>query len=163
MNGIIPTGPVPAVTGALHWINRDSFKSCSLNEDYEVNGEDVELCLDIQKHEGKQVWLCTEATAIHEAETTRSKDPLQGSNSRDRLRLRARTQEYLSNASVEQLRVIMQQQQREIQQLRDLVHRDSEEVVDGQNRLEEQEEILLSLREERLRLIDELDAKEDSH
>ena len=163
VNGVIPTGPVPAVTGALQWISRDLFERYQLNEQYEVNGEDVELCLDIQKDQSTQVWLCTEANAIHEAETTRSRDPAQGSNSRDRIRLRARTQDYLRNASVEQMRVILQQQQREIQLLRNLVHKDSEEVIEGRKRLEEQEAVLLSLREERLRLIDELDAGEGYH
>ena len=37
------------------------------------------------KHLDQQVWLCTEASAIHEAETTRRQDPLQSGNSADQL------------------------------------------------------------------------------
>ena len=153
--GLIPTTPVAAVTGALQWIRRDAFRRHPFNPAYQVNGEDVELCFDVQQHLGQQVWLCTEASAIHEAETTRSKDPLQAGNSADQLRLRARTRHFLDNATGEQLRVLLRQQQRESQLLRDLVQHDAEEL---RQRLEEQDTVLLSLREERLRLRDQLDA-----
>ena len=59
-----------------------------LNELYGVCGEDVELCLDVQQHLNKQVWLCAEAHAIHEAESTRAQQPEQAGNSEDLLRLR---------------------------------------------------------------------------
>ena len=160
--GLIPTAPVTAVTGALQWIGRDAFRKHPFNTAYQVNGEDVELCFDVQQHLDQQVWLCTEASAIHEAETTRKQDPLQASNSADQLRLRARARHFLDHATGEQLRVLLQQQQRESQLLRDLVQDDlprlkAEEL---RQRLEEQEQVLLSLREERLRLRDQLDARE---
>ena len=178
--GLIPTTPVTAVTGALQWVTRDGFKQNPFNQAYQVNGEDVELCLDIQEHLDQQVWLCTEASAIHEAETTRSQDPLQSGNSADQLRLRARTRRFIDHATSEQLQVLLQQQQRESQLLRDLVVHDlprlqakeaqirmleqefgnAEEI---RQRLEEQETVLLSLREERLRLRDQLDASKDCH
>ena len=66
--------------------------SKTLNQAYQVNGEDVEPA-STYKSTHQQVWLCTEASAIHEAETTRSQDPLQSGNSADQLRLRARTRE----------------------------------------------------------------------
>ena len=134
-----------------------------------MNGEDVELCFDVQQHLDQQVWLCTEASAIHEAETTRSQDPLQAGNSADLLRLRARIRHFLDHATSEQLRVLLQQQQRESQLLRDLVKDDlpkdarlrefdnAEELL---QHLKEQDKVLLSLREERLRLRDQLDAHE---
>ena len=160
--GLIPTAPVTAVTGALQWIGRDAFRKHPFNTAYQVNGEDVELCFDVQQHLDQQVWLCTEASAIHEAETTRKQDPLQAGNSADQLRLRARARHFLDHATGEQLRVLLQQQQRESQLLRDLVQDDlprlkAEEL---RQRLEEQEQVLLSLREERLRLRDQLDARE---
>ena len=160
--GLVPTAPVMAVTGALQWIGRDAFRKHPFNTAYQVNGEDVELCFDVQQHLDQQVWLCTEASAIHEAETTRKQDPLQAGNSADQLRLRARARHFLDHATGEQLRVLLQQQQRESQLLRDLVQDDlprlkAEEL---RQRLEEQEQVLLSLREERLRLRDQLDARE---
>ena len=138
----------------------------------------MELCFDVQQHLDQQVWLCTEASAIHEAETTRSQDPLQAGNSADQLLLRARTRHFLDHATGEQLRVLLQQQQRESQLLRDLVaddlprlqakeaqiralEQDFGNAEDLRQRLEEQETVLLSLREERLRLRDQLDARED--
>ena len=176
-NGMIPTAPVAAVTGALQWIRRDAFRRHPFNPAYQVNGEDVELCFDVQQHLDQQVWLCTEARAIHEAETTRSQDPLQACNSADLLRLRARTQHFLNHATSEQLRVMLQQQQRESQLLRDLMRDDlprlqakearlralEQEFGNAEElrqRLEEQNKVLLSLREERLRLRDQLDARE---
>ena len=166
------------MTGALQWISRDAFSEKPFNQAYQVNGEDVELCLDVQEHLGHQVWLCTEASAIHEAETTRSQDPLQSGNSADQLLLRARTRQFIDNATGEQLRVLLQQQQRESQLLRDLVVNElprlqakeaqirmlEKEFGNAEalrQRLEEQERVLLSLREERLRLRDQLDARED--
>ena len=70
----LPSTPVGAVTGALQWIARQDFQQHPFNETYNVCGEDVELCIDVQQDLKKQVWLCTEATAIHEAETTRSQE-----------------------------------------------------------------------------------------
>ena len=174
---LIPTSPVAAVTGALQWIGRDAFMRHPFNPDYQVNGEDVELCFDVQQHLDQQVWLCTEASAIHEAETTRSKDPLQAGNSTDQLRLRARTRHFLDHATGEQLRVLLQQQQRESQLLRDLVRDDLPRLQAKEARLRsleqefgnaeelrqrllEQDTVLLTLREERLRLRDQLDALE---
>ena len=174
--GLIPTAPVAAVTGALQWIRRDAFRRHPFNPAYQVNGEDVELCFDVQQHLDQQVWLCTEASAIHEAETTRSQDPLQAGNSADQLRLRARTRHFLDHATGEQLRVVLEQQQRESQLLRDLVRDDlprlqakearlralEQEFGNAEElrqRLEEQDTVLLSLREERLRLRDQLDAR----
>jgi len=159
--GLIPSAPVAAVTGALQWIDRDAFLQHPFNADYQVNGEDVELCLDVQQHLGQQVWLCTEASAIHDAETTRSQDPLQAGNSADELRLRARTKHFLAQATGEQLRVLLQQQQRESQLLRDELQQECGNAKQLRLRLQEQETVLLSLREERLRLRDQLDAREN--
>ena len=129
-----------------------------------MNGEDVELCLDVQQHLGKQVWLCTAATAIHEAETTRRQDPRQAGNSADQLRLRARTRHFLDHTTEEQLRVLLQQQQLEAQLLRDQVRNGLQEGFCNarqlQQRLQEQETVLLALREERLKLRDQLDKRE---
>ncbi|MCB4406958.1 hypothetical protein [Synechococcus sp. MU1642] len=159
--GLIPSAPVAAVTGALQWIDRDAFLRHPFNSEYLVNGEDVELCLDVQQHLGQEVWLCSDASAIHDAETTRSQDPLQAGNSADELRLRARTRNFLDQATGEQLRVLLQQQQRESQLLRDELQQECGNAKQLRLRLKEQEAVLLSLREERLRLRDQLDAKED--
>ena len=157
--GMIPTAPVAAVTGvAMDWTDTRE----PLQPAYQVNGEDGALLRRAQ-HLDQQVWLCTEASAIHEAETTRSQDPLQAGNSTDQLRLRARTRHFLDNATGEQLRVLLQQQQRESQLLRDLVQDElprlqaKEEGLRAleqefgnakelRQRLEEQDTVLLTLR-----------------
>ena len=159
--GLIASAPVAAVTGALQWIERDAFLQHPFNSEYRVSGEDVELCLDVQQHLGQQVWLCTEASAIHNAETTRSKDPLQAGNSADQLRLRARTKHFLDQATGEQLRVLLEQQQRESQLLRNELQQECGNAKQLRLRLQEQETVLMSLREERLRLRDQLDAREN--
>ena len=150
--GAISSAPVAAVTGALQWITRQDFQLHPFNTAYNVCGEDIELCMDVQQDLKKQVWLCTEATAVHEAETTRSKDESQAANSEDQIRLRARVKAFIEQASKKQLKVLLMQQQRESMHLRDLVA--------GQEELklmrEEQERVLLDLREERLRLKQQL-------
>ena len=155
-----PGGPVAAVTGALQWIRRHDFINQPYNTNYQVCGEDVELCLDVQEHLHQQVWLCNTATAIHESETTRSQQSDQGMNSADLLRLRARTQSFIERASADQLRVFLKQQQRESQQLRDLIR---EDLMDRQILESEQERILMDMREERLRLKQELEILKGGH
>ena len=149
-----PGGPVAAVTGALQWIRRQDFLKHSYNTNYQVCGEDIELCLDVQEYLHQQVWLCNQATAIHESETTRSQQPNQSQSSADLLRLRVRTQSFIENATAEQLKNLLKQQQRESQQLRDLIQGDRMEL---QSHAEEQSRILMDLREERLRLKQEIE------
>ena len=149
---------IPAVTAALSM----TLASCN-NDNLTSYGLSVHTGLPRGQHLDQQVWLCTEASAIHEAETTRGQDPLQAANSVDQLRLRARARHFLDHATGDQLRVLLQQQQRESQLLRDLMRDDlprlkAEEL---RQRLEEQDTVLLSLREERLRLRDQLNMRED--
>ena len=153
-----PGGPVAAVTGALQWIRREAFLKQPYNTKYEVCGEDVELCLDIQQNLKQQIWLCNQATAIHESETTRSKEPNQSQNSKDLLRLRARTQNFIDGASADQLRVLLGQQQRESQQLRDFIMGELPNLKANENEQElEQQKVLLELSQERLRLKQEIE------
>ncbi|QPN71488.1 glycosyltransferase family 2 protein [Synechococcus sp. CBW1108] len=137
------TGPVAAVTGALQWIRRADALAQPLNEQYRVCGEDVELCLDVQQHLGKQVWLCAEAHAIHEAESTREQEPEQAANSEDLLRLRSRYHSYLAQASAEQLRRLLEQQQGESLQLRLLLQ--------GRHALLEERQATLEMELQKLR------------
>ena len=153
--GAIPSAPVAAVTGALQWIARHDFQQHPFNTAYIVCGEDVELCMDVQQNLKKQVWLCTEATAVHEAETTRSQDESQAGNSEDQIRLRARVKAFIEQASKKQLKVLLMQQQRESMHLRNLVAGQLGEEL--QLEREEQEKVLLDLREERLRLKQQLE------
>jgi hypothetical protein len=115
------TGPVVAVTGALQWIRRSDALATPLNESYRVCGEDVELCLDLQQQLGKQVWLCGEAEAIHEAESSRANQPDQAANSEDLLRLRSRYHDFVLQASAAQLQLLLEKQQWESMWLRDLI------------------------------------------
>ncbi|MCP9941973.1 hypothetical protein KBY70_06170 [Cyanobium sp. ATX 6E8] len=153
------TGPVAAVTGALQWIRRADALNQPLNEQYRVCGEDVELCLDVQQHLGKQVWLCAEAHAIHEAESTREHDPDQAANSEDLLRLRSRYHNYLAQASTEQLRRLLDQQQSESLQLRGLIQQRHAQLDEHHlalemelQRLRQDARAIEDLQEERLRL-----------
>ena len=148
------TGPVAAVTGALQWIRRSDALAQPLNELYGVCGEDVELCLDVQQHLNKQVWLCAEAHAIHEAESTRAQQPEQAGNSEDLLRLRSRYHNYLAQANTEQLRQLLLQQQGENLQLRQLIQQRHTPLNQrhAELELELQKLAIEDLQEERLRL-----------
>ena len=117
----VASGPLPAVTGALQWIRRSDLQTLSLNEAYAVCGEDVELCLDVQQRLGKQVWLCGEAQAVHQGESTRAQQPGQGANPHDQERLRRRYQAFVQHASPDQLHLMLGRQQWESTQLRALV------------------------------------------
>ncbi len=159
--GAITSAPVAAVTGALQWIARHDFQQHPFNETYIVCGEDVELCMDVQQDLKKQVWLCTEATAVHEAETTRSQDESQAGNSEDQIRLRSRVQAFIEQASKKQLKILLMQQQRESMHLRDFVVDQTGQIGEvlktERKEREEQEKVLLDLREERLRLKQQLE------
>lgn len=107
-----------AFTGALQWIRRGAFLKHPLHTRQHICDEDVELCLDIQQFLNQVVLKCNQATAIHEWDTTRSQQPDQEQNSEDLLRLRAWTEKLLNQVCNEQLRVLLAQQQRELQTLR---------------------------------------------
>ena len=139
----------------MQWIARHDFQQHPFNETYIVCGEDVELCMDVQQDLKKQVWLCAEATAVHESETTRSQDESQAGNSEDQMRLRARVKAFIEQASKKQLKTLLMQQQRESMHLRDLVAGQLGEELKLER--EEQEKVLLDLREERLRLKQQLE------
>lgn len=98
-------------------------------------------------------------------------------NSEDFIRVRARCRDYIDHANAAQLRMLFAQQQRESQQLRDLVRDDLPRLQAMEARLtaleqefgsaeemrqqrDEDQAVLLSLREERLRLREKLDALE---
>jgi len=159
----IPSAPVAAVTGALQWIARQDFLNHPFNTAYQVCGEDVELCMDVQQQLKKQVWLCAEASAVHEAETTRRQDESQAGNSEDQILLRARVKTFIDQASKKQLKILLMQQQRESMHLRNCMADQTGQLeiqetlnIERKERAE-QEKVLLDLREERIRLKQQLE------
>ena len=94
---------ISAVTGALMLIPKDVINQIKLNENYNVYGEDVELCLDIRQHLDKEIFYCPSFSGIHEAESTRSKIKNQLKNNRDKKRLIKRYQSFLKNISLKNL------------------------------------------------------------
>ena len=97
------TEKITAVTGALILIPRNILIQVKLNENYNVCGEDVELCLDIKQNLDKEIIYCPWFSGIHEAETTRRKIKTQLKNKKDKARLIKRYQSYLKNISLESL------------------------------------------------------------
>jgi len=112
----VSTQPVAAVTGALQWLRRSD--ALPLNTQYRVCGEDVALCLDMQQQRGKQVWLCGEAKALHNGETTRQRFEGQGASADDQARVRQRWDGFIAGASAAALAVLLKQQQWESHMLR---------------------------------------------
>ena len=113
--------PVPAVTGALMLLARNTFQQLRFQEQYRQCGEDVELCLDLRQRLNQQVWLCAGASGIHESETTREKQEKQDYLSEDKVRMRARYCQFLSEASTDQLQLELRNSQREADILRQVV------------------------------------------
>jgi hypothetical protein len=112
----VSTQPVAAVTGALQWLRRSD--ALPLNTQYRVCGEDIALCLDMQQQRGKQVWLCSEAKALHNGETTRQRSEGQGASADDQARVRQRWDGFIAGASAAALAVLLKQQQWESHMLR---------------------------------------------
>ncbi|NDC34373.1 MAG: hypothetical protein EBZ51_03060 [Synechococcaceae bacterium WB9_2_112] len=115
-SNLVPTQPVAAVTGAVQWLRRSD--ALRLNTRYRVCGEDVELCLDMQQQRGKQVWLCSDAQAVHNGETTRRRSEGQGALADDQARLRQRWGAFIAGAPPAALAALLQQQQWESHMLR---------------------------------------------
>ncbi len=75
--------PVPAVTGALMLTKKQFLKSLRFNTNYSICGEDIEFCLDLREKYNKDIFYCSDFSGIHQAETTRSRDPRQFNTSQD--------------------------------------------------------------------------------
>ena len=94
---------IPASTGALMLTKKEIFKNIKFNENNQVCGEDIELCLDIRQLLGMEIWFCHLFTGIHEAETTRKKMPHQKKNIFDKKRLMKRYSLFLKTLGRDQL------------------------------------------------------------
>jgi hypothetical protein len=128
-SNLVSTQPVAAVTGALQWLRRSD--ALPLNTQYRVCGEDAELCLDMQQQRGKQVWLCSEAKAVHSGETTRQHSEGQGASADDQARVRQRWDGFVAGASAAALAELLKQQQWESHMLRVLA---AEQQIAHENR-----------------------------
>ena len=95
---------ISASTGALMITRKKYFENLKFNEHYEVCGEDIELCLDINQLFGKEIWYCSKFKGIHEAESTRKNVPNQQKNNFDKRRLKSRYSFYLKNIDIKELR-----------------------------------------------------------
>ena len=95
---------ISASTGALMITKKSIFEELKFNEYYEVCGEDIELCLDINQLLGKEIWYCHDFKGIHEAESTRKKILNQQKSYSDKKRLKNRYSFYLKNLDIKELR-----------------------------------------------------------
>ena len=82
---------------------KEIFKELKFNEHYEVCGEDIELCLDINQLLGKEIWYCNNFKGIHEAESTRKKFSNQQKNTLDKRRLKRRYKSFLKDLNIKEL------------------------------------------------------------
>ena len=96
--------PVPAVTGAAMVIRREHFQALGFNTEYQVCGEDVELCLALRGQLELNVVYCPRFSGEHSGEATRSNEEDQGGNSEDLTRMRGLHKRFLSTTSSDQLR-----------------------------------------------------------
>ena len=95
---------IPASTGALMITRKKIFENLKFNESYEVCGEDIELCLDINQLLKKEIWYSYDFKGIHEAESTRKRVAKQQKSFSDKRRLKNRYAFYLKNLGVKELR-----------------------------------------------------------
>lgn len=120
---------VPAVTGALMLIKREHFLAIRLSEDFNVCGEDVELCLDVRERLGLKAVYVPDFSGLHSGEATRSAFVEQRGNSEDLSRLRARHGRFLEAANQQQLQVELKASVSEAEVLRSLeTHRQNESI-----------------------------------
>lgn len=118
-------GPVPAVTGALLLIRARDFGPLGLDEDYQVCGEDVDLCLRMRA-QGRQIWFCPDASAVHDGEATRSEVPGQQASPGDLERLRDLHRAFLAAACPQEWQLEWHAQAEESDHLRRLLDAASE-------------------------------------
>ena len=97
--------PVPAVTGAAMVIRREHFQALGFNTEYQVCGEDVELCLALRGQLELNVMYCPLFSGEHSGEATRSNEVNQGGNSEDLTRMRILHERFLNTTSKDQLRI----------------------------------------------------------
>lgn len=123
--------PVPAVTGAAMVIRREHFQSLRFNTDYQVCGEDVELCLSLRGQLKLNVVYCPRFSGEHGGEATRRLEEDQRGNSEDLTRMRALHQRFLNTSSDDQLRIELSASVNEADVLRSLEahrHQESQEI-----------------------------------
>jgi GT2 family glycosyltransferase len=96
--------PVTAVTGALMLTKIEFLRQHRFNPNYSICGEDVELCLDLREKFNKDIFYCHEFSAIHQAETTRSSDPLQYKTFHDNLLISKRYFRFIFKSNISHLR-----------------------------------------------------------
>ena len=94
---------IPAVTGALMLMKREHFKSLRFQVEYQVCGEDIELCLDLRQKLKLNIWYCPNFSGRHDSETTRAQTTDQQANSEDLSRMRQKRREFLETANKLQL------------------------------------------------------------
>ena len=119
--------PVPATTGAAMLIRREHFQTIRFNSNYQVCGEDVELCLALRQQLQLNVVYCPRFSGEHGGEATRSHVEGQGANSEDLTRMRDLHEQFLNTASRDQLQVELAASVEEADALRSLeAHRSQE-------------------------------------
>ena len=96
--------PVPAVTGAAMVLRREHFQALGFNTNYQVCGEDVELCLALREQLELNVMYCPRFSGEHSGEATRNNTEGQGGNSEDLTRMRALHERFLRTINSDQLR-----------------------------------------------------------
>lgn len=68
---VLASGPMPAVTGALMLVRRADLLAVPLRESFRECGEDVALCLDLRRKQGRLPYYSSSVTAVHNEKSTR--------------------------------------------------------------------------------------------
>ena len=147
--------PVPAVTGAVMLLRRSTFQQLRFQEAYNQCGEDVELCLDLRQQLNLEVWLCAQASGLHESESTRKQQERRDDASADLVRMRARYHRFLDNASAQHLQIDLASSQREAEALRETVQTANADT-ELQKELSAAKQLAAALQLNQLRLEQEL-------
>ncbi|MCP9775703.1 glycosyltransferase [Cyanobium sp. WAJ14-Wanaka] len=109
---------VPAVTGAFFAMRRTEFLGIKLDENFQVCGEDVLLCLKTRTQLNKDVLYCPAMAGIHDAETTRRQQAEQEANPLDMQKMREGWLEMVQLASNKSLGIELKAAQHEAEDLR---------------------------------------------
>ena len=128
---------ISAATGALMLIPKNILTQVKMNENYNVCGEDVELCLDIRENLNKDIIYCPDFSGIHESEQTRRTQDNQAGNEEDLVKLRVRRRKFLEKAKKSQILNELLIAQKGIDALRVII----DESLDVQKQIKSSQEI----------------------
>ena len=94
---------IPAASGALIFIEKALFLEIGFSEEYEICGEDIELCLDLREKKDYIILFTPQVSGIHFSSATRKKNNQYGNSMNDLEKMKKRRVSFINNVSKNQI------------------------------------------------------------